>query len=84
MKISTRIFMIVAIMGLMICGVGGIAVYFAASFSAKVEQLENASARAFAGEHLNRLVTAVVMDARGIYASDSVEQAKPFGEGMMA
>jgi methyl-accepting chemotaxis protein len=84
MKISTRIFLIVAIMGLMICGVGGIAVYFAATFSAKVEQLENASARAFAGEHLNRLVTAVVMDARGIYASETTEQARPFGDGILA
>ena len=84
MKISTRIFLIVAIMGLVVCGVGGIAVYSAAALSQKVEQLENASARAFAGEHLNRLVTAVVMDARGIYASETVEQAKPFGEGMLA
>jgi methyl-accepting chemotaxis protein len=84
MKISTRIFLVVAIMGVMIAGVGGIAVYFATTFSAKVQQLENASARAFAGEHLNRLVTAVVMDARGIYASETTEQAKPFGEGMLA
>ena len=84
MKIRTRIFSIVLIMGIMICAVGGIAVYFAVDFTAKVQQMENASARAFAGEHLNRLVTAVVMDARGIYASDSVEQAKPFGEGIMA
>jgi methyl-accepting chemotaxis protein len=29
-------------------------------------------------------VTAVVLDARGIYASGSVEQAKPFGDGVMA
>ncbi len=84
MKIRTRIFSLVLIMGVMICAVGGIAVYFAATFSDKVQQLENASARAFAGEHLNRLVTAVVMDARGIYASDTVEQAKPFGDGILA
>lgn len=84
MKIRTRILSVVVIMGLVICAVGGIAVYFAASFSDKVQQMENASARAFAGERLNRLVTAVVMDARGIYASDSVEQAKPFGEGILA
>ncbi|RYE37135.1 MAG: HAMP domain-containing protein, partial [Hyphomicrobiales bacterium] len=84
MKIRTRIFMVVVIMGVMICGVGGIAVYFANNFSDKVQQLEEASARAFAGEHLNRLVTAVVMDARGIYASETVEQATPFAQGIMA
>jgi methyl-accepting chemotaxis protein len=84
MKISTRIFSIVLIMGVMICAVGGIAVYFAVTFADKVQQLENASARAFAGEHMNRLVTAVVMDARGIYASKDVEQAKPFADGILA
>jgi methyl-accepting chemotaxis protein len=84
MKIRTRIFTIVLIMGVMIATVGGIAVYSAVSFADKVQRLENASARAFAGEHLNRLVTAVVMDARGIYASDTVEQAKPFGDGILA
>jgi methyl-accepting chemotaxis protein len=84
MKIRTRIFSIVIIMGVVICAVGGIAVYFATSFADKVQQLENASARAFAGEHLNRLVTAVVMDARGIYASKTVEQAKPFADGILA
>ncbi len=84
MKIKTRVFIVVVIMGVMIGAVGSIAAYFAMSFEQKVQQLENASARAFAGERLNRLVTAVVMDARGIYASDTVEQAKPFGEGIMA
>jgi methyl-accepting chemotaxis protein len=84
MKIKSRVFMIVVIMGVMIGAVGSIAAYFAMSFEQKVQQLENASARAFAGERLNRLVTAVVMDARGIYASDTVEQAKPFGEGILA
>jgi len=84
MKIRTRIFSIVVIMGVMICAVGGIAVYFAVTFADKVTQLENASARAFAGEHMNRLVTAVVMDARGIYASKTVEKAQPFAEGILA
>ncbi len=50
------------------------------SFSARIDQMEAASARAYNGERLNRLVTAVVMDARGIYAADTVEAAKPFGE----
>ncbi len=83
MKIRTRIFLIVAVMGLVICTVGGIAMYVSLSFTERTLALENASARAFAGERLNRLVTAVVMDARGIYASDTVEQAAPFAEGIV-
>jgi methyl-accepting chemotaxis protein len=83
-KIRTRIFMIVAVMGLVVCVVGGIALFVSDTFTKQVNALQNASSRAFAGEHLNRLVTAVVMDARGIYASKTTEAAKPFGEGIMA
>ena len=83
MKIRTRLLSIVALMGLVVLVVGGLASYVAHSYAERVQQLENASARAHNGEHLNRLVTAVVMDARGIYASDTVEQAAPFGAGLM-
>ena len=84
MKLRTKILLIVAVMGLVIVGIGGMTVYITNVYSRQVDELEAASSRAFNGEHLNRLVTAVVMDARGIYASDTVEQAKPFGEGILA
>src|SRR5262245_60623197 len=84
MKLRTKILLIVAVIGFVIIGIGGMAVYLTNVYSRQVAELEAASARAFNGEHLNRLVTAVVMDARGIYASDTVEQAKPFGEGILA
>ncbi len=84
MKLRTKILLIVAVMGLVIVGIGGMAVFITNVYSRQVSELEVASARAFNGEHLNRLVTAVVMDARGIYASGSVEQAKPFGDGILA
>ncbi len=83
MKLRTKILLIVAVMGFVIVGIGGMAVYMTDVYSRQVSELEAASARAFNGEHLNRLVTAVVMDARGIYASDTVEQARPFGEGIL-
>ncbi|HZY67199.1 MAG TPA: methyl-accepting chemotaxis protein, partial [Devosia sp.] len=83
MKLRTRILLIVAVMGLVIVGIGGMAVAITNVYSRQVGELEAAATRAFNGEHLNRLVTAVVMDARGIYASETVEQAKPFGEGML-
>jgi methyl-accepting chemotaxis protein len=84
MKIRTRLLLIVALMGLIVAGVGGLATYVTLSFSDRTDQMEAASARAFNGERLNRLVTAVVMDSRGIYASDTVEQAKPFSDGILA
>jgi methyl-accepting chemotaxis protein len=83
MKIRTRLFLIVAMMGLVVSAIGGLAMYVTASFTERTEQLEAASQRAFNGEHLNRLVTAVVMDARGIYASPNVEKAAPFAEGLL-
>ncbi|MDF2981682.1 MAG: hypothetical protein K0Q69_1454 [Devosia sp.] len=83
MKIRTRLFLIVAVMGLVVSAIGGLAMYVTASFTERTEQLEAASQRAFNGEHLNRLVTAVVMDARGIYASPNVEKAAPFAEGLL-
>ena len=84
MKLRTKILLIVAVMGLVIVGIGGMTVTITNVYSRQVDELEAASERAFNGEHLNRLVTAVVMDARGIYASDTVEQAKPFGDGILA
>jgi methyl-accepting chemotaxis protein len=84
MKLRTKILLIVAVMGFVIVGIGGMTVFITNVYSRQVSELEAASARAFNGEHLNRLVTAVVMDARGIYASDTLEQAKPFAEGILA
>jgi len=83
MKIRTRLFLIVAVMGLVVAAIGGLALFVTASFTERTEQLEAASQRAFNGEHLNRLVTAVVMDARGIYASTDVDKAAPFAEGLL-
>ncbi len=82
-KIRTRLFLIVAVMGLVVAAIGGLALFVTASFTERTQQLEAASQRAFNGEHLNRLVTAVVMDARGIYASPDVEKAAPFAEGLL-
>ena len=83
MKIRTRISLIVAVMGLVVCAVGGLAIYATVAFTERVQQLEVASQRAFNGERLNRLVTAVVMDSRGIYASPDVEAAAQFSEGVL-
>src|SRR3569833_2194557 len=83
MNLRTKILLIVAVMGVVVAFTGGMVVYTASVYSHQVDELEAASARAFNGEHLNRLVTAVVMDARGIYAAKTTDDAAPFGKGVM-
>ncbi len=84
MTIKTRIYSIVALMATVMVLLGGVSLYFASAFSDHVRDMELASNRAFNGEHLNRLVTAVVMDSRGIYSAADTETAKPFADGITA
>jgi methyl-accepting chemotaxis protein len=83
MKISGKIYSIVALMGVVAVLIGGMAGYAVLEYNKRLYVLENAAERALYGERLNRYVTAVVMDSRGIYASKTTEQAKPFAEGLM-
>ena len=78
MKIRTKILGIVAIMGLAAAAIAGMGIYATTEYAKKVDQLVNAQERALNGVQLNRLVTAVVMESRGIYAADSVKAAEPF------
>src|SRR4051812_10048854 len=70
-------------MGLVVVCTAGMVLYTTSVYQHQVAELEAASARAYDGEHLNRLVTAVVMDARGIYASKDVAAAAPFAKGVL-
>jgi methyl-accepting chemotaxis protein len=81
-KIRGKIYLIVGVMGLISVLIGSIAVHVVSEYGQKLSQYENAADRAFLGEHLNRQVTAVVMEARGIYASKDTESAKKFAEGI--
>src|SRR5262245_2395214 len=63
MNLRTKILLIVAVMGAVVAFTAGMVVYTTNVYSRQVAELEAASSRAFNGEHLNRLVTAVVMDA---------------------
>jgi methyl-accepting chemotaxis protein len=81
-KIRGRIYLIVGLMGLISVLIGGIAVHVVSEYSEKLHQYENAADRAFLGEHLNRQVTAVVMEARGVYAAKDTDGAKKFAEGI--
>ena len=50
-------------------------------YDAQLQTYEQVAERAHLGERLNRYVTAVVMEARGIYAADDAKAAKTFADG---
>ncbi len=82
MTIRSRIFLAFGLMGLVTLLVGAISVFSTLEYQNRQHGLENVSARTFNGEHLNRLVTAVVMDSRGIYAAKTAADAKQFADGL--
>ncbi|HEX2146292.1 MAG TPA: methyl-accepting chemotaxis protein [Pseudorhizobium sp.] len=84
MKIRGKINLLVGLMSAVALVVGGLSLFALSEYRAKMDAYEAAAHRAHLGESLNRLVTAVVMDARGIYSSRTTEQAAKFGEGMHA
>jgi methyl-accepting chemotaxis protein len=82
-KIKARILSLVAIMSVVAFLLGGVGIFVVEKYNDRLSEFQNVSERAYLGERLNRLVTAVVMEARGIYAAPDTEKAKQFGEGLI-
>ncbi|MCM5556885.1 methyl-accepting chemotaxis protein [Pleomorphomonas sp. JP5] len=82
MKIQGKLYTIVAVLGVIAIGVALLGIRLMQGYNQQVDAFQLASQRAYDGEHLNRLITAVVMDSRGIYAATDVEKAKPFASGI--
>ena len=83
MKISGKIQLVGGVMGMVAVLMGVIAVGVVFGYSDQLKRYENASERAFLGEHLNRQVTAVVMDSRGVYMAASTDKAKKFADNIL-
>ena len=83
MKIQGKLYSIVAVLGVIAIGVALLGIRLMQGYNEQVDAFQLASQRAYDGEHLNRLITAVVMDSRGIYAAKDVEKAKPFADGIV-
>lgn len=83
MSIRVKIMAAVGVLGIVSVILAGLGIQSMQAYNGRVAAYENAAERAFRGEQLNRLVTAVVMEARGIYASQTTQEAAPFGEGLM-
>jgi methyl-accepting chemotaxis protein len=84
MKISGKIYAMVAVLGLATASVCGMGLFAMKESAATAEQLDRSGQAVFFIERINRLVTAVVMDSRGTYMSADIEAAKPFAAGIMA
>ena len=83
MKISGKIYSLVAVMCLSSLLIGAMAMFAMVGYGEKLNEYKLASQRAYNGERLNRFVTAVVMEARGIYGAASPEKARKFADGLI-
>jgi len=83
LRIRGRINLLVGLMSLVACTIGGLSIYAVSEFRVRTAEFESAAERAYKGESLNRLVTSVVMEARGIYAAPDAATAAPFAEGIV-
>ena len=82
MRIKTKAFALVAGLTLISIVIAGLGVDAMRTYHRNVEELRLASVRAYNGERLNRLVTAVVMDSRGVYMGPNVRDVRQFADGM--
>ena len=83
MRIGGKINLLVGLMGLVALVVGGLSLFAISEYGRRMDAFNAAAERAYKGESLNRLVTAVVMEARGIYAAKAAADTEKFGEGLM-
>lgn len=84
MRIRGKINLLVAILSIVSATIGGLGIYAVNRFHSETTSLEQISDRARHGETLNRLVTAVVMESRGIYASKDTTEAAKFADGILS
>ena len=82
MNISGKIYSLVGILCLAALIIGATALYAVNEYSGQLAQYKLVSDRVYLGERLNRYVTAVVMEARGIYGAKDTESAKKFADGL--
>jgi methyl-accepting chemotaxis protein len=83
LKISSKINLLVGLMSIVACLIGGMGLFAIGEYQKRTQQYADVADRVYKGEHLNRLVTAVVMDARGIYAAKDAASAKQFADGVL-
>jgi methyl-accepting chemotaxis protein len=82
MSIKTRILSLVAAFALMASAITVLGLVTISDYNKMITANGQAHENAYRGEKLNRLITAVVMDSRGVYMAKDVGEAGKFAEGM--
>ncbi|HRQ82983.1 MAG TPA: Tar ligand binding domain-containing protein, partial [Azospirillaceae bacterium] len=83
LKIGARVSLVVAVMALVIVGLGFVGLSSLDRYQEKARAMENAAQRALAAERANALVYAVVMDSRGVYMAKDAADAMRFGKPLL-
>lgn len=82
-RIATRLFGVLALLGLTACIAGGAVVHVLQIYSNTVTAMQRASERAIIGEQVNGLINAVVMDSRGVYMARNAADVEKFGKPLL-
>jgi len=80
MTIKSRILMLVAVFALMAGAITGLGLVTIGDYNRIITDYGRAYENAYHGERLNRIVTAVVMDSRGVYMAEDTAAAAPFAD----
>jgi methyl-accepting chemotaxis protein len=82
MTIKSRILLLVGCFALMASAVTGLGLVTIQDYNRILREVSEAHENAYRGEHLNRLVTAAVMESRGVYMSKDTGEAKKYADGV--
>src|SRR5690349_20541546 len=77
--IAAKIMLVVGLLGCAASAIGWLGIDAMRTYSEQVARINNASARAVVAERVNGLVTAVVMDSRGVYMARDRDEVERFG-----
>ncbi|WP_114773561.1 MCP four helix bundle domain-containing protein, partial [Microvirga subterranea] len=84
MRIRAKIFALIGAISLVVVVISAVGINSLQVYNAALNDVKAASTRALYSERLNRLVTAVVMDARGVYAAADTKDAKTYADSLIA
>ncbi|MDC7675237.1 methyl-accepting chemotaxis protein [Asticcacaulis machinosus] len=82
MTIKSRILALVAAFALMASAITGLGLITIGDYDKMIDDYGSAYENAYNGERLNRIVTAVVMESRGVYMASDIDGAKKFADGI--
>ncbi len=84
LRIKTKLIALVGALSLVMLAMTGLTIVTLNAFNTAIGAVQAADTRALYADQLSRLVTHVVMEARGIYAAKDAAEAAPFGRALMS